>query len=91
MCYIAGMANDVSVRELRNHTSDVIRAVEAGDTVYLTSRGRRIAEIRPLRSRSDAQRLIDTIDALPRHDSGAAADLRAAKAASIAVQARRDR
>jgi prevent-host-death family protein len=91
MCYIGCMPDDVSVRDLRNHTTDVIRAVEAGDTVYLTSRGRRIAEIRPLRPRSEAQRLIAMIGALPAHDSGASDDLRRAKSASVAVQARRGR
>jgi prevent-host-death family protein len=85
------MPSDVSVRDLRNHTSDVIRAVEAGDTVYLTSRGRRIAEIRPMSPRSNAQRLIELIDALPVHDSGAMDDLRASKSASLAAQGRRGR
>ena len=85
------MPNDVSVRDLRNHTRDVIRAVEAGDTVYLTSRGRRIAEIRPLQPRTGAQRVIDLIEALPARDTGATAELRASKAASIDAQTRRGR
>ena len=83
------MPSEVSVRDLRNHTRDVIEAVEAGDTVYLTSRGRRIAEIRPISPRSDAERLVALIDALPNLDTGAADELADSKAASIAAQQRR--
>jgi prevent-host-death family protein len=83
------MATEVSVRELRNHTRSVIDALESGDTVFLTSHGRRIAEIRPLSPRSDAQRLIEIIDALPIVESGASAELATSKAASIAAQRRR--
>lgn len=37
----------VSIRELRNHTADVIAAVEAGERVVLTSNGRPIADVVP--------------------------------------------
>lgn len=37
----------VSVRELRNHTGDVIAAVEAGERIVLTSNGRPIADVVP--------------------------------------------
>jgi prevent-host-death family protein len=44
---------DVSVRELRNHTRRVIAAVESGEPVVLTVRGRPVADIVPRRARSE--------------------------------------
>lgn len=37
----------VSIRELRNRTTDVVAAVEAGERVVLTSNGRPIADVVP--------------------------------------------
>ena len=42
----------VSIRELRNHTADVIASVEAGERVVLTSNGRPIADVVPHAPRS---------------------------------------
>jgi len=42
----------VSVRELRNHTADVMAAVEAGQPVTLTVRGEAVADIVPHRRRA---------------------------------------
>ncbi len=42
----------VSIRELRNHTADVIASVEAGERVVLTSNGRPIADVVPHAQRS---------------------------------------
>jgi len=42
----------VSIRELRNHTTDVIASVEAGERVVLTSHGRPIADVVPHVERS---------------------------------------
>jgi prevent-host-death family protein len=42
----------VSVRELRNHTADVIACVEAGERIVLTSNGRPIADVVPHVQRS---------------------------------------
>lgn len=39
---------DVSVRELRNHTKQVVERIEGGTTMYLTKNGERIATIAPL-------------------------------------------
>jgi prevent-host-death family protein len=47
------MAREVSVRDLRNHTRDVVRAVEAGETVTLTVSGRPVADLIPHRRRSE--------------------------------------
>jgi len=44
---------DVSVRELRNHTSRVVSAIEAGEPVVLTVHGRPVADIIPRRVASE--------------------------------------
>lgn len=36
--------------ELRNHTADVLRRVEAGEQMTITSRGRPVAELTPVRA-----------------------------------------
>jgi prevent-host-death family protein len=40
---------EIAARELRNQTADVLRRVEAGEQVTITSRGRAVAELVPLR------------------------------------------
>lgn len=47
---------DIGIKELRNHTSEVIEAVSEGETVFLTRRGVRVAEIRPIGDAVDARR-----------------------------------
>lgn len=47
---------DIGIKELRNHTSEVIDAVRDGETVFLTRRGVRVAEIRPIGEDADARR-----------------------------------
>ena len=42
----------VSVRELRNHTAEVLRRVEAGERLEITVDRRAVAELVPLPSRS---------------------------------------
>ena len=44
---------DVSVRELRNHTARVTKAVESGERVVLTVHGRPVADIVPRVERSE--------------------------------------
>ncbi len=41
---------EIAARELRNRTADVLRRVEAGEQVTITSRGRPVAELIPVRS-----------------------------------------
>ncbi|MBZ2198695.1 type II toxin-antitoxin system Phd/YefM family antitoxin [Occultella gossypii] len=41
--------SEIAARELRNHTADVLRRVEAGEQVTITSRGRPVAELTPVR------------------------------------------
>lgn len=45
------MSGDVSVRELRNHTADVLRRVEAGERLRVTVDRRPVAELVPLPAR----------------------------------------
>ncbi|MBA2346860.1 MAG: type II toxin-antitoxin system prevent-host-death family antitoxin [Solirubrobacterales bacterium] len=40
---------DVAARELRNQTAEVLRRVEGGEPVTITSRGRPVAELIPVR------------------------------------------
>lgn len=42
------VSNDVSVRELRNHTAEVLRRVEAGERLRVTVDRRPVAELAPL-------------------------------------------
>ena len=41
---------EIGARELRNSTADVLRRVEAGEPVTITSRGKPVAELIPVRS-----------------------------------------
>lgn len=52
MCYGREVAGDVSVRELRNQTSAVLRRVEAGERLRITVDRRPVAELAPLPRRS---------------------------------------
>jgi prevent-host-death family protein len=40
---------EVSARDLRNHTRDVLRRVEGGEEIEITVNGRAVAELRPAR------------------------------------------
>jgi len=52
MCYSRCVAGDVSVRELRNHTAEVLRRVEAGERLRVTVDRRPVAELAPLPARA---------------------------------------
>jgi len=41
-------SNEVSVRELRNQVSEVLRRAESGDHLVVTVRGRPVAQLGPL-------------------------------------------
>jgi prevent-host-death family protein len=45
------MSDEVSVRELRNRTADVLRRVEAGERLRVTVDRRPVAELGPLPAR----------------------------------------
>src|SRR5215217_8301823 len=48
LCATVGAVSDVSSRELRNHTADVLRRVEAGERVRISVNRRPVAELVPL-------------------------------------------
>lgn len=51
MCYTGGMTRSISVRDLRNTVSEVLRSVEGGERLTVTVDRRPVAEIVPLRQR----------------------------------------
>ena len=46
--------DDIAVRELRNHTTGVLRRVERGERLRVTVNGRPVAELGPLARRREA-------------------------------------
>jgi prevent-host-death family protein len=45
---IVAMEVEIASRELRNNTADLLRRVEAGEEIVITTRGRRVAALVPL-------------------------------------------
>jgi prevent-host-death family protein len=70
MCYGRFMSGQVSVRELRNNTADVLRRVEAGERLRITVDRRPVAELAPLPSRDTWVPRQRVVDALVQADSG---------------------
>jgi prevent-host-death family protein len=52
MCYSGLVSNEVSIGELRNHTADVLRRVEAGERLRVTVDRRPVADLIPLPART---------------------------------------
>lgn len=70
MCYGRLVTDgDVSVRELRNHTADVLRRVEAGERLRVTVDRRPVAELAPLPRRDTWVPRHRVLDALVQADS----------------------
>jgi len=64
MCYSPVVSGDVSVRELRNHTAEVLRRVESGERLRVTVDRRPVAELVPLPARAiwvPRQRVVDAL------------------------------
>jgi prevent-host-death family protein len=62
---------DASIRDLRNHGSEVIDRVRSGERVTITRDGQPVAELSPLpRQRLVAGAVIERFRALPRVDAG---------------------
>jgi len=55
----------VGVRELRQRASELLRRVEAGETIEITDRGRPVAVLAPLPDRSPIERLRAAGDLVP--------------------------
>ena len=69
------MKRDVSVRELRNHTAEVLRRVEAGERLRVTVDRRPVAELAPLPAREEWVPRQRVVDALVQADAGLTRDL----------------
>lgn len=86
-----GMASrEVGIRDLRNHTSRVLDAVNAGETVYLTNRGHRVAEIRPVAPSRPIDTLVAKARRISRGDTGWQDELLATKEAEIEAAATKE-
>jgi prevent-host-death family protein len=72
------MIEEVSVRELRNHTAEVLRRVESGERLRVTVDRRPVAELAPLPRRLTWVPRARVLDGLVQADSALAADLAAA-------------
>ncbi|HSS57375.1 MAG TPA: type II toxin-antitoxin system prevent-host-death family antitoxin [Solirubrobacteraceae bacterium] len=72
------MSEDVSVRELRNHTADVLRRVEAGERLRVTVDRRPVAELVPLPSRATWVPRQRVLQGLTQADAALREDLAAA-------------
>ena len=58
------MAEEISVRQLRNHTAEVLRRVEAGESLRVTVDRRPVADLVPLPARATwvpRQRVVDSL------------------------------
>jgi prevent-host-death family protein len=69
------MSAEVSVRELRNQTAQVLRRVEAGERLTVTVDRRPVAELVPLPARTTWVPRQRVIESLVQADSGLTADL----------------
>jgi prevent-host-death family protein len=70
---------EIPVRELRNHVSEVLRRVEAGEQMVVTVSGRPVAELRPIATRRPTMSWDEFWDGQERarHDPGFAEEIRA--------------
>ena len=76
MCYSPlSVPEDVSVRELRNHTAEVLRRVEAGEHLRITVDRRPVAELAPLPRRDVWVPRQRAVAALVQADAGLSEDL----------------
>ncbi|MBI1759407.1 MAG: type II toxin-antitoxin system Phd/YefM family antitoxin [Actinobacteria bacterium] len=81
-CGYARSMNTTSVipsRDLRNHTADVLRRVEAGEEIEILHNNRPIAKLVPLRTRRrwiPATEVLARLNALGPDRTGAADELR---------------
>jgi prevent-host-death family protein len=72
------MGDEVSVRELRNHTAEVLRRVEAGERLRVTVDRRPVAELGPLPQRTTWVARRRVLDGLVQADSALRDELAAA-------------
>jgi len=48
-CYVFGMSTEVTQRELRNNSGDIMRGLDQGKTYVVTRNGVPVGELAPLR------------------------------------------
>ena len=77
---------EISVKALRNLTSQQILDLDTSETTYVTHRGTRIAELRPIHAPSDLDALLDRVYSRPGRDTGALDELLQRRADSISAQ-----
>jgi len=77
------MADDVSIRELRTRTAEVLRRVEAGERVRVTVNHRPVAELVPLSGRATWVPRQRVVDALRQADAGLHGELAEAMPVTI--------
>ena len=51
MCYISSVASEISQRELRNNSGDIMRRLDEGEAFIVTRNGVPVGELAPLRRR----------------------------------------
>ncbi len=84
MCYARIVSDQqVSVRELRNHTAEVLRRVEAGQRLRVTVDRRAVAELVPLPSRATWVARERALAALVQADAALRAELSEALADTV--------
>ena len=49
-CYVDAMSVEVALRDLRNHTADLLRRVESGEELLITKRGKPVARLAPIKA-----------------------------------------
>jgi prevent-host-death family protein len=65
MCYTKAMAREISQRELRNESGEIMRALDRGESFVVTRNGVPVGELTPFRDRQFVA--IDTAVAVFRH------------------------
>ena len=69
-CYGGGMEREISQRELRNNSGEIMRAVKKGESFIVTSNGEPVARLSPLRDRYfvSSEALLEAFKGAPRID-----------------------
>lgn len=66
-CYMGRMARELTQRELRNNSGEIMRALDRGDSFVVTRRGVPVAELKPIGRRRTVSTaaLLDAFAGLP--------------------------
>ena len=51
MCYVRGVSSEISQRELRNNSGDIMRRLDEGEAFIVTRNGVPVGELMPMRRR----------------------------------------